>query len=170
MPPGSTSPTVFEGRPVAPRARVAIAVARYNETITSRLLAGALGTLAKHGVPDGQIEVVWVPGAFELPVVAARLASGGQHAAVICLGAVIRGETTHDEHINRSISHQFADISVRTGVPVLFGVLTVNSLEQALQRAGGTVGNKGSECAEAALQLVDLLAQLPPTKTRSTAP
>jgi 6,7-dimethyl-8-ribityllumazine synthase len=138
---------------------LAIVVSRYNESITSKLLAGALQTLAEHGVADELIDVAWVPGAFEIPVVASRLAARG-YAAVICLGAVIRGETTHDQHINRAVSYQMAEISVRTGVPVLFGVLTCDTLEQAIHRSGGNVGNKGSECAAAALEMISLLEQL----------
>jgi 6,7-dimethyl-8-ribityllumazine synthase len=152
---------VFQGRTVAPAGKVAIVVSRYNESITSRLLDGALQTLRLRGVSEQAIEVAWVPGAFELPVVAARLAESAEFVAVICLGAVIRGETTHDEHINRAVSQQLAEISVRSGVPVMFGVLTCQTLEQAIQRAGGSVGNKGSECAEAALEMIDLLKQLP---------
>ena len=112
-------------------------------------------------MPDAQITVAWVPGAFEIPLVAARLAHGGHYAAVICLGAVIRGETTHDQHINRAVSLELASLSVRTGVPVLFGLLTCDTLEQAIHRSGGNVGNKGSDCAEAALEMIHLLGQLP---------
>jgi 6,7-dimethyl-8-ribityllumazine synthase len=151
---------VFQGRVVAPKGRIAIVVSRYNESIASRLLDGALATLKQHGVAEAAIDVAWVPGAFEIPAIAAHLAESGGHATVICLGAVIRGETTHDQHINTAVSNELAAIGSRTGVPVLFGVLTCNSLEQALARAGGNVGNKGSECAEAALEMVDLLAQI----------
>jgi 6,7-dimethyl-8-ribityllumazine synthase len=153
-------PNAYEGQPVAGSQRLAICVARYNEHITSRLLAGALETLKKAGMADDAIDVFWTPGAFELPVVAARAAESGRYAAVICLGAVIRGETTHDQHINTSISHQFADIGVRTGIPILFGVLTCDTVEQAIQRAGGNVGNKGTECADAALRMADLLKKV----------
>jgi 6,7-dimethyl-8-ribityllumazine synthase len=157
----SSVPQRFEGRPTAPKGRLAIVVARYNETITQRLLDGALATLKEHGVADEQIDVAWVPGAFEIPLVAARMAESRRYVAVLCLGAVIRGETTHDEHINRAVSQELAAMSVRWQVPVLFGVLTCNSMEQAIHRAGGNVGNKGSECAEAALRMADLLAQMP---------
>ncbi|MCE9605908.1 MAG: 6,7-dimethyl-8-ribityllumazine synthase [Planctomycetia bacterium] len=153
-------PNVFEGSLDAGSARWAIAVARYNEHITTRLLNGALETLRKHGAADDAVDVFWVPGAFELPTVAARAAESKRYASVICLGAVIRGETTHDQHINTAISHHFAEIGVRTGVPVMFGVLTCDTLEQALHRAGGNVGNKGSECAEAALRMATLLRQM----------
>jgi len=153
-------PNIFEGRPVAGEGRFSIVVSRYNETITSRLLSGAIETLKAHGVSDEAIDVAWVPGAFEIPLVAARQAGSGRYAAVLCLGAVIRGETTHDQHINRAVSGELARIGVESGVPVLFGLLTCDTLEQAIHRAGGNVGNKGSECALAALQMVDLLRNL----------
>ncbi|HEX4148801.1 MAG TPA: 6,7-dimethyl-8-ribityllumazine synthase [Pirellulales bacterium] len=151
----------FEGRLVPLPGRFGVVVARYNETITRRLLAGAIETLAAHGVAEDDIEVAWVPGAFEIPLVAARMAKSRRYVAVMCLGAVIRGETTHDQHINTAVSEQLAAMGVQWQVPVMFGVLTCNSLEQAIQRAGGSVGNKGSECAEAALRMADLLNQLP---------
>ena len=166
-------PNVYEGQVAAAAGRFAVVVSRFNRTITSGLLTGALETLQAHGVPADRIDVVWVPGAFEIPVVASRLATGGRYAAGRCRGAVIRGETTHDQHINRAVSLSLAEIGVRTGVPVLFGVLTCNTLEQALARSGGRhgtrgkdqpdsrTGNKGAECAEAALEMVHLLAQLP---------
>lgn len=154
-------PQTFQGETKATSAAIAIVVSRYNESVTGRLLEGALATLAKNGIPDKQITVAWVPGAFEIPVIAARLADGKRYAAVICLGAVIRGETTHDQHINRAVSLELAGLSVRTGIPVLFGLLTCESLEQAIHRSGGNVGNKGSDCAEAALQMIDLIGQLP---------
>ena len=153
--------------------RFAIVVARFNQSITSRLLEGAVEKLTGHGVSDAMIDVAWVPGAFEIPTVASRLAASGRYVAVLCLGAVIRGETTHDEHINRAVSTSLAEIGARTGVPVLFGVLRCNTVEQANARSGGEpgtrgkdqaqskVGNKGMECAEAALEMVDLMAKLP---------
>jgi 6,7-dimethyl-8-ribityllumazine synthase len=142
-------------------ARFAIIVSRYNESITSKLLSGAKETLAAAGVAEKDVDVFWVPGSFEIPLVASRLAESGQHAAVICLGAVIRGETTHDQHINRAVSHFLMEIGVRTGVPVLFGVLTCETLEQAIHRAGGNKGNKGVEAAQAAVEMVKLLAHMP---------
>lgn len=137
--------------------RIAIAVSRFNESITQRLLEGAVQTLSATGVADQDIIVAWTPGAFELPMVAQRFVTRGGIDAVVCLGAVIRGETSHDQHINQSISRQFAEISVRSGIPVMFGVLTCDSVEQAINRAGGAKGNKGSECAEAALDMIGLL-------------
>ena len=123
--------------------------------------AGAVDTLLAHGVADDAIDVAWVPAAWEIPLAAARFARSGRYAAVLCLGAVIRGETTHDQHINRQVSLSLGQTSLETGVPVLFGVLTCNSLEQAIHREGGNVGNKGIECAEAALEMANLLKKLP---------
>ncbi len=154
-------PRTIEGQVKTPTGRFSIVVSRYNETITTALLNGALETLALHGVADDAIDVAWVPGAFEIPLIAARHARCGRYAAVLCLGAVIRGETTHDQHINRAVSNELARIAVDSGVPVLFGVLTCDTLEQAIHRSGGNLGNKGAECAEAALRIVDLLRQLP---------
>ena len=153
-------PRVFEGKPNAPSGSLAIVVSRYNESITRNLLAGALAALAEHGVADKQIDVAWVPGAFEIPLVAQRMANSGRYLAVMGLGAVIRGETTHDQHINRAVSIGLGEAGLRSGVPVLFGVLTCDTLEQAIHRSGGNVGNKGRECALAALEMIDLLAHL----------
>ena len=139
---------------------VAIVVSGYNASITSRLLAGALETLAKAGAPEDHVAVAHVPGAWEIPLVAERFASNNRYAAVICLGAVIKGETTHDEHINRQVSDSLGRISLESRKPVLFGVLTCNTVEQAIHRAGGNVGNKGQEAAEAALQMIPLLRQI----------
>jgi len=125
------------------------------------LLAGALETLKSNGVADDQVDVAWVPGAWELPVVARQLLGTKNYAAVLCLGCVIRGETTHDQHINTQVSNTLGSMAVEFGRPVLFGLLTCNSLEQAIQRSGGRVGNKGEECATAALEMVALLKQLP---------
>ncbi len=151
----------FQGSFAASPGRWAIVVSRYNDSITERLLAGAMETLTTHGIANDAIDVAWVPGAFELPLVADRLAGSRQYVAVLVLGAVIRGETTHDQHINRAVSLALMDAGLRSGVPVLFGLLTCDSLEQAIHRAGGNTGNKGSECAEAALEMVGLLGQLP---------
>lgn len=152
---------VYQGQAVGGEGRFAIVVSRYNESITKKLLAGALETLTARGVDDGALDVVWVPGAWEIPVVASRLADSGGYAAILCLGAVIRGETPHDQYINQQVSSSLGQIAVRSGIPVLFGVLTCNSLEQAIHRAGGNAGNKGVECAEAALEMVQLLRLLP---------
>jgi 6,7-dimethyl-8-ribityllumazine synthase len=153
-------PRFFEGKTKSPAGRLAVVVARYNESITSKLLQGALETLRAHGVPDENVDVAWVPGAFEIPLVADRLAGSGRYRAVICLGAVIRGETSHDRQINRAVSLALMNSGLHWGVPVLFGILTCDTLEQAIHRSGGSQGNKGSECAAAALEMVDLLQRL----------
>ncbi|MDX1946984.1 MAG: 6,7-dimethyl-8-ribityllumazine synthase [Pirellulaceae bacterium] len=153
-------PRLLENSTGPVKGRFAIVVSRYNEHITGKLLAGAVETLHAAGIPDDAIDVAWVPGAWELPLIAQRLARSHQYVAVLCLGAVIKGETTHDEHINRQVSLSLGQIALDTGLPVLFGVLTCNTLEQAIHRSGGNVGNKGSECAQAALDMVRLLARL----------
>lgn len=172
---------VYQSTHQAPEGRFAIVVSRYNESITRGLLDGAVRTLLEHGVQEEQIEVAWVPGAFEIPTVASRLAATGRYVAILCLGAVIRGETTHDQHINRAVSLTLAQLGAQYRLPVLFGVLTCNTLEQAIARSGGQVptqgkdqptnriGNKGIECALAALEMVNLLRQLPPEPS-SVAP
>lgn len=142
-------------------ARFAIVVSKYNDSITGKLLTGAIDTLRAHHVADDSIDVAWVPGAWEIPLVADRMAKTNRYAAIICLGAVIRGETTHDQHINRHVSICLGKTSLDCDLPVLMGVLTCNSLEQAINRSGGAVGNKGVECAEAALEMVSLLRRLP---------
>ena len=153
-------PNVIPLTHLTPVERFAIVVARWNEAITRKLLDGAVATLVKHGVADDAIDVAWVPGSFEIPLVAQRMAASGNYVAVLCLGAVIRGETSHDEHINRAVSLAMSQIALATNVPVLFGVLTCETMEQAIHRAGGNVGNKGAECAEAALHMVGLLKNL----------
>src|SRR6478752_6935846 len=141
--------------------RYAIVVSRYNESITKNLLDGATTTLKAVGVAEDDIDVAWVPGAFEIPLVADKLAGSKRYAAVLCLGAVIRGETTHDQHINRAVSLAISELALATGIPVLFGILTCETMEQAIHRAGGNVGNKGAECATAALEMIGLLKNLP---------
>src|SRR3954451_4928477 len=141
--------------------RVAIVVARWNEPITEKLLEGATAKLRERGVPDEMIDVAWVPGAMEIALVAKRLAGLRRYQAIICLGAVIRGETSHDQHINRAVSLAITRLSVDANIPVLFGILTCETMEQAIHRAGGNVGNKGAEAAEAALQMVGLLKNIP---------
>jgi 6,7-dimethyl-8-ribityllumazine synthase len=140
--------------------RFAVVVAHWNESITSKLLAGAVSALVENGVSHESIDVAWVPGSFEIPLVAQRMADSGAYSAVICLGAVIRGETSHDLHINRAVSLAISQIALTANVPVLFGVLTCETMEQAIERAGGKAGNKGAECAEAAIHMVGLLKNL----------
>lgn len=154
-------PNVIPIAEPSPHDRFAIVVARWNEAITRKLLDGAVATLKQHGVADRSIDVAWVPGSFEIPLAAQRLAASGRYAAVLCLGAVIRGETSHDQHINRAVSLALSRLALTADVPVLFGVLTCETMEQAIHRAGGNIGNKGAECAEAALQMVGLLKNLP---------
>lgn len=144
----------------APDDRYAIVVSDYNESITRKLLAGAIETLRAAGVAEEAIDVARVPGAWELPVVAKVFAKSKRHDAVICLGCVIKGETTHDEHINRQVSTSLGALALKTGVPIIFGVLTCHTLEQALNRAGGAVGHKGVEAAETAVRMVRLLESL----------
>lgn len=154
-------PNVLDGKSGEANGRYAIVVSRYNEHITAKLLDGAVDSLRAAGIADEAIDVAWVPGAWELPLVAQHIALSEQYVAVLCLGAVIKGETTHDEHINRQVSLSLGQIALESEIPVLFGVLTCNSVEQAIHRAGGNVGNKGQECAEAALEMVRLLNKLP---------
>ncbi|MDR3182484.1 MAG: 6,7-dimethyl-8-ribityllumazine synthase [Planctomycetaceae bacterium] len=164
---------VFEGRLCPPPdGYIVVAVARFNKTITQRLLDGALAKLRQHHVHNNDIRVVWVPGAYELPFVATHFAKDSDCLAVICLGAVIKGDTSHDEHINRSISTAFGEIASRYNTPVIFGVLTCDTIEQANARSGmiesakdkalnPAPGNKGAEAAEAALEMIDLMTELP---------
>ncbi|RLS53533.1 MAG: 6,7-dimethyl-8-ribityllumazine synthase [Planctomycetota bacterium] len=138
----------------------AIVVSRFNDLVTGRLLEGAISTLKRHGASVDRVTAVWVPGAFELPLVAGRLAATKKYAAVIALGAVIQGNTTHHEYINHATAQGLMRAGQDTGVPVLFGVLTCESMEQALDRAGGKVGNKGAEAALAAIETVSVLRQI----------
>ena len=141
--------------------RLAVVVARFNDVVTSRLLAGAADCLAAHGVAEDDVLVAWVPGAFELPLVARRLAASGEVDAVICLGAVIRGETAHFDHVAGQAATGIREVSQETGIPVIFGVLTTDTVEQAMDRAGGKHGNKGWDAAVAAMETASVLDQLP---------
>lgn len=140
--------------------RFAIVVSTYHQNITGKLLTGAIDTLVDEGVPAGQIAVLHVPGSWELPLAAARLIGQRQADAIICLGCVIRGETTHDQHINTSVSNQLGILACDSQIPIAFGVLTCSTLEQAVARSGGEVGNKGIECAAAAIQMVRLFDEM----------
>jgi 6,7-dimethyl-8-ribityllumazine synthase len=141
--------------------RFAVAVSRFNDLVTSRLLDGALAAFRRHGVAEDDLEVAWTPGAFELPLVAQRLATSGQFDAVVCLGAVIRGETAHFEYVAGECARGIQRVMLETGVPCIFGVLTTETLEQALDRAGGKHGNKGWQAAVAAMEMAGLLESLP---------
>jgi 6,7-dimethyl-8-ribityllumazine synthase len=151
---------IIEGRPRGDGMRVGVVCARFNDLITERLLAGALDALRRHGVADDDVTVVWVPGAFEVPLAARSLAAAGEVQAVVCLGAVIRGATGHYEHVAGQAAAGIARAQLDTGVPVIFGVLTVETIEQAIERAGTKAGNKGAEAAVAAIEMVDLLRQI----------
>ena len=151
----------YEGRLDATGLRIAVLASRFNETITKSLLEGALSGLRRHGLDDASITVAWVPGAFELPLAAKRLAASGEYDAVVCLGAVIRGATTHYDYVCSQAASGIARASLDTGVPIIFGVLTTETIEQAIERSGTKAGNKGFDAAMAAVEMADLLRQLP---------
>lgn len=153
--------TVYEGDFSTPAGRFAVVAARFNATVVDALLAGALDGFRRHGVADDAVDVVRVPGSFEIPVVARRLAETKRYAAVVCLGAVIKGDTDHYDHVAAAATNGVLQASVLTGVPVIFGVLTCDTLEQAVNRAGGKAGNKGFEAAVTAVEMANLVARLP---------
>ena len=157
--------TSYEGRLNGAGMRVALVCSRFNELITERLLAGARDSLIRHGVDPSSISEAWVPGAFELPLVARRLAESAEFDAVVCLGAVIRGATGHYEQVAGQCAAGIQRAQLDTGVPVIFGVLTTDTIEQAIERAGAKAGNKGFEAATAAIEMADLLRQLPKPPT-----
>ncbi len=150
----------FEGHLVGTGLKVGIVIARFNELLGSRLLSGAQDALVRHGVSEDDIDVAWVPGAFEVPLVAQRLAASGRYDAVIALGVVIRGGTPHFEYVAAEVSKGIAKVSLDTGVPVLFGVITADTIEQAVERAGTKAGNKGWEAALAAIEMATLTRTL----------
>lgn len=159
---------VYEGKLIAPEgARFAVIVSRFNEFVTGKLLGGCMDTLKRHGADENKVDVVWSPGAFEIPVVAQKLAASGDYSAVICLGAVIRGGTDHYQYVASEVSKGIAQASMATGVPCIFGVLTCDTIEQAIERAGTKAGNKGSDAASAAIEMANLLQQLPSGKGRA---
>jgi 6,7-dimethyl-8-ribityllumazine synthase len=153
-------PKVLGGKLLAGNHRFAIVVSRFNEFIGSRLLAGALDAIERHGGSDENVTVVWTPGAFEIPLVAKKLAESGRHDAVICLGAVIRGSTPHFDYVASEVSKGVAQVSLNSGIPVIFGVLTTDTIEQAVERAGTKAGNKGFEAAVAAIEMAELITML----------
>ena len=150
----------FEGKLVSGEIKVGIVAARFNEFITSRLLSGAVDGLTRHGVREEDIHTAWVPGAFEIPLIASRMAKSGKYDAVICLGAVIRGATTHYDYVCNEAAKGIAMVSLETGVPVMFGVLTTENIEQAIERAGSKAGNKGYDCALGAIEMVNLIREM----------
>lgn len=166
---------IFEGRLAAePGRRFAVVVARFNELVTKQLLEGALDGFRRHGVADEDVHVTWVPGSFEAPVAAKRLAASGRYAAVVCLGAVIRGATPHFDYVAGQAAAGVARASLDTGVPVIFGIVTTDTLEQAMDRAGAKSGNKGYHAALAAIEMADLMARFdasggPPAESPAAA-
>ena len=151
---------VLEGKVVADGAKIGIVAARFNEFIVSKLISGARDGLVRHNVEDDDITLAWVPGAFEIPVMAKKMAESGKYDAVICLGAVIRGATSHYDYVCAEVSKGIASVSLETGVPVMFGVVTTDNIEQASERAGTKAGNKGYDCALGAIEMINLAKQM----------
>ncbi len=151
---------VLEGKLVAKDVKVAIVAARFNEFIVSKLIGGAVDGLTRHDIPEDNITLAWVPGAFEIPVAAKKLAKSGKYDAVICLGAVIRGATSHYDYVCAEVSKGIAAVSLETEIPVMFGVVTTDNIEQAIERAGTKAGNKGYDCALGAIEMMNLLEQI----------
>ena len=151
---------IIEGKITAEGLRFGIVAARFNEFITTKLLSGALDMLCRHGAAEDAIDVVWVPGAFEIPIVAKKMAESQKYDAVICLGAVIRGATSHYDYVCAEVSKGVAQVGLTTGVPTIFGVVTTENIEQAVERAGTKAGNKGADGAMAAMEMANLLRQL----------
>ena len=152
-------PKVHQGNLIASGKKFAIVVSRFNEFITSKLLGGAIDCLARHGVEDENIDVYWVPGSFEIPVMALHVARSEKFDAVICLGAVIRGQTPHFDYVAAEASKGIANVGMQTGVPTIYGVITTDTVEQAIDRAGTRTGNKGAEAAAGAIEMANLLAE-----------
>lgn len=151
---------IIEGKLVSDGIKVAIVASRFNEFIVSKLIEGARDGLLRHDVAEENISLAWVPGAFEIPVVAKKLAESGKYDAVICVGAVIRGATTHYDYVCAEVSKGIATVSMQTGVPVMFGILTTDTIQQAMERAGTKAGNKGYDCALGAIEMVNLMKQI----------
>ena len=151
---------VFEGSFIPKDIHIGIVVARFNEFITSKLLGGAVDTLKRHDIPESSIDVAWVPGAFEIPLIASKMAKSGKYDAVICLGAIIRGSTSHYDLVCNEAAKGIAQVSLNTDIPVMFGVITTENIEQAIERAGSKAGNKGSECAEGAIEMINLIREI----------
>ncbi|MBU4541646.1 MAG: 6,7-dimethyl-8-ribityllumazine synthase [Firmicutes bacterium] len=151
---------VYEGKLVSKGIKVGIVVARFNEFIGSKLLGGAIDGLKRHDVKEADIDVAWVPGAFEIPLIAAKMAKLRKYDAIICLGAVIRGSTTHYDYVCSEVSKGVAHVSLNSEIPVIFGVLTTENIEQAIERAGTKAGNKGYDCALTAIEMVNLINEI----------
>ena len=152
---------LLEGKVVAPEGmKVAIVASRFNEIIVNKLLGGAVDGLVRHGVDESNITAAWVPGAFELPLIAQKMAKTGKYDAVICVGAVIRGDTSHYELVCNEAAKGVAQVTLSTGVPILFGIITTENIEQAIERAGTKAGNKGYDCALGAIEMINLMKQI----------
>ena len=151
---------VYEGKLVSEKIRVGMVAARFNEFIVSKLIEGAVDGLRRHGVEDDSIDLAWVPGAFEIPLIASQMAKSGKYDAVICLGAVIRGSTSHYDYVCSEVSKGIAQVSLKSDIPVMFGVLTTDTIEQAIERAGTKAGNKGFDCAAGAIEMVNLMQEI----------
>ncbi|MDF2945622.1 MAG: 6,7-dimethyl-8-ribityllumazine synthase [Bacillales bacterium] len=151
---------IYEGKLISQGLKYGIIVGRFNEFIGGKLLSGAIDGLKRHGAEESEIEVTWVPGAFEIPLVAKKIANSGKYDAVICLGAVIRGATPHFDYVSNEVTKGVASVSLDSEIPVVFGVLTVDSIEQAIERAGTKAGNKGYEAAVTAIEMANLIKQL----------
>ena len=151
---------ILEGKLLAEGQRIGIVAGRFNEFITAKLLGGAVDAFVRHGGDENNLEVAWVPGAFEIPLVASKMAKSGKYDAVICLGAVIRGSTSHYDYVCNEVSKGIAAVSLESGIPVLFGVLTTENIEQAIERAGTKAGNKGYDCAVSAIEMVNLIREM----------
>lgn len=147
----------FEGKLVAENIKIGIVVARFNEFITSKLLSGTVDTLKRENVNEEDIDIAWVPGAFEIPLIASKMAKSKKYDAIICLGAVIRGNTSHYDYVCSEVTKGISHVSLHSDLPVMFGVLTTDTIEQAIERAGTKAGNKGSECAHGAIEMVNLI-------------
>lgn len=151
---------IYEGKLISKDIKIGIVCARFNEFITAKLLSGALDGLKRHGVKDDNIEIAWVPGAFEIPLIASKMAKNNNYDAVICLGAVIRGNTSHYDFVCSEVSKGIATVSLSSNIPVMFGILTTENIEQAIERAGTKAGNKGYDCAVSAIEMVNLIKEL----------
>ena len=151
---------VIEGKVVGKKEKIGIVCARFNEFIVSKLLGGAVDGLVRHGISEENIDLAWVPGAFEIPLICEKMVKTGKYDAVICVGAVIRGDTSHYDYVCNEVSKGVAQVGLETGVPVLFGIVTTENIEQAIARAGSKAGNKGYDCALSAIEMVNLLEQI----------
>lgn len=161
---------IYEGNITGKNLKFAIVVARFNEFITNKLLGGALDALKRHETPEENISVTWVPGCFEIPLVAKKLASSKNFDAVICLGAVIRGATTHYDYVCNEVSKGIAQVGLQSGVPTIFGIVTTENIQQAIERAGTKSGNKGFDAAVSAMEMANLVKALPTEETLNTPP